>query len=49
MMMVTREGLQTVMDKAEGFIHHGEHLKVGDDDKGDGWREWKSIWHELYS
>lgn len=35
--------------QAEGFIHHGEHLKVGDDDKGDGWREWKSIWHELYS
>lgn len=21
--------------QAEGFIHHGEHLKVGDDDKGD--------------
>ena len=35
--------------QAEGFINHGEHLKVGDDDKGDGWREWKSIWHELYS
>lgn len=21
--------------QAEGFTHHGEHLKVGDDDKGD--------------
>lgn len=30
-----------------GFIHDGEHLTVGGDGNGAGWRGWHRSWHEL--